>query len=445
MAKKWNLQDIRPAGARKPVAPRPAESRKARMDVALRPAEPEEPPRFDDSDIERLDVVDGNGARKKRIITTSVIAVVVLALGFAVNVMLSGADVTVYPKTRDVFVQADFTAKKTPQAGELGYELLSLEATGEKQVKATGKENVATQAEGKIIVYNSKSTLPQRLIKNTRFESPDGLIYRIKESIEVPGVTKDAKGNEVPGTVVATVFADQPGEKYNIGPTKFTVPGLKGTDQYDSVYGESTIAFTGGFEGEKYIIDPAELQTAEQALQLELRDTLLARLKEERPAGFIIYDDSIAVSFESLPSTEYGDSLATIKEKAKLQVPMFKESEFASFIAKQSVPDYAGDAVSIPNPESLAFTYTSATTTVSDISTLDSLEFLLKGNARLIWTFDENKLKYDLKGKKKAEATAVFGSYPAIANAQAEVRPFWEGSFPDDPNDIAVTTITDKK
>jgi hypothetical protein len=450
MTQKWNLQDIRPANTQKPAPPREAPLRRPQVDIAQRPQRMEhrqEAQSVIDPDIASIDVIDGNGAKRTRVFVTIVISAIILIAGYGMNVLLGGAEVTVYPKIRDVSVQADFTAQISPQAGDLGYELLTLEAEGEKQVKANGKEKVSTRAEGKIFIFNAKSTSVQRLVKNTRFESPDGLIYKIKDSIEVPGASKDTQGNMVPGSIVADVLADGTGEQYNLAPGKFTVPGLKGSDQYDNVYGETKAAFTNGFEGEKYIIDETELGTAKQALHIELRDKLLAELKEKRPAGFIVYDNAVTFAFDSLPSTEYGDSLATIKEKARLQVPMFKEDEFSKYIALKTIPptDYSGDPVTILDPQSLAFTYISATTSVSDISPLSSLDFTLKGTARIIWKFDEAKLKSELISIKKNAATSVFSKYSSISNAQAEIRPFWKTAFPDTPDKIKVTTVLEKK
>lgn len=445
MTQKWNLGDIRPAGAPKPQVPREfAERPRAKQDIAPRAPRPEAPqpitPSFDDSDLSSIDIIDGTEAKKRRAVITGGIVALIVILAITTNMLLGGATVTLNPKVRDVSVQSDFTIHKEPKADELGYELLTLEATGERQVKASGKEEVSERAEGKLFVYNTKSTSPQRLIKNTRFEK-DGLIFRIKESIEVPAVTKDAKGNLVPGSVVADVFADAPGEKYNVNPGRFTVPGLKDSEQYDSIYGESTVAFAGGFEGEKYIIDEQELNTAKQALHVDLRDKLLARLKEEKPAGFVVYDGAVTFVYEDLPSTEYGDSLATIKEKAKLLVPMFKESEFATYIAKQSVPDYTGDRVALQDTTALTFTYQDPLIMQRDISASSSLDVSLRGNAKIVWQFDADKLKEELKGISKNSGTAVFATYPSISKAQAEVRPFWKSSFPDDPKDIEILTI----
>jgi hypothetical protein len=448
MAQKWNLQDIKPAGAPRAQAPvqqvQEIIERKTKSDISPKIRRPEPIKQsFDDSDLASIDVIDGNEAKRRRVFVTASIGVVIITSGFIMNVLLGGADITVFPKTRDVSVQSEFKTFTEPKVNELGYELLALEATGERQVKASGKEQVSTRAEGKIFVYNTKSATPQRLIKNTRFESSNGLIYRIKESIEIPGVTKDAKGNTVPGSVVADVFADSAGEKYNLAPDKFTVPGLKDTEQYDSVYGESTVAFSGGFEGEKYLIDPSELDTAKQALHLELRDKLLARLNEEKPAGFVVFEGAVNFVYESLPSTEYGDSLATIKEKVTLNIPIFKEDEFAMFIAEKSIPDYVNDKVTLLDPYTLIFSYTNATSTDYSIAGRSNLDFMLKGATKVVWVFDEEELKNKLVSTKKNSATAIFGTYSSISHAQAEVSPFWATSFPDSPKNIKINTVLD--
>lgn len=444
MSQKWNLQDIRPAVPQK-QALRESPRRQVARDIAPRKLKQEEPDYLNDPDLATIDVIDGSRVKRKRVIVTAVFALIIIGIGFFVNVLLGGAEITVYPKMKDISVQATFEAFKTPKVGELGYELLSLETTGEKQVKANGKEAVSIRAEGIIFIYNTKSTSEQRLVKNTRFETKDGLIFKIKESVVVPGASKDAKGNLVPGSASAEVFADGTGEKYNIAPTRFTVPGLKGSDQYVNVYGESTSAFTGGFEGEKYIIDEAELDTAKQALHVELRDTLLARLKEERPAGFVIYDGAITFTYESLPSTEYGASLATIKEKVTMHVPMFMEPQFAEYIADKSIPEYAAEPVTFLNPNTLTFTYENASTSVSDISTLESFEMTLKGGSTIVWKFDEQNLKKQLLGLKKAKATEVFSTYGGIRTAQAVIRPFWATTYPEDVDNIIVNTILEQK
>ena len=59
-----------------------------------------------------------------------------------------------------------------------------------RNLKKSGEPKAKLKSSGKIIVYNNFSSEPQRLIIRTRFESPEGLVYRIPESIVVPGKTE---------------------------------------------------------------------------------------------------------------------------------------------------------------------------------------------------------------------------------------------------------------
>lgn len=442
MAQKWNLQDIRPSGTPKErFRNQPQQPVRKQQDMAPRKAAPQTPQPFvPDPDLATIDIIDGNAQKRKRVVVTALVALFILGAGFFVNVLMGGAEVTVYPRYKDVNVQANFIAHKEPKADELSYELLTLEAEGERQVKANGQEMVSERATGKIFIYNSQNST-QRLIKNTRFESPDGKIFRIEESVEVPAAAKNGAGETAPGVITAEVFADGTGEQYNLEPTRFTVPGLKGSDQYDKIYAESTSAFVGGFEGNKYIIDDVELGTAKQALHLELRDSLLAQLESKRPNGFILYNDAVTVTFDTLPATTYGDEMATIKERARLQVPIFKESEFAEYIAKATIPGYEGEPVVITDPKTLVFSYPSPTTTTSDIAPLTELEFKLNGTTQIVWTFDEEKLKKDLVGLPKTGHKALMSGYPALRSAKAVVRPFWATSYPDDVNKIKIIPV----
>jgi len=180
-------------------------------------------------------------------------------------------------------------------------------------------------------------------------------------------------------------------------------------------------------------------------IMLELRDALLARLEEERPAGFILYDDAVTFAFDSLPSTEYGDELATIKERARLQVPIFKATEFATYLARNTVAGYEEKPVMLDDPYTLTFTYVSSTTTTSDISGLPQIEFNLSGTTRIIWIFDESKLQSDIVGLSKTALPSVLSGYPAIERAEAVVRPFWKQSFPESASEISVNiTIGDE-
>lgn len=487
MTKKWNLQDIQPAN-RPRRAPKRMAAQAARAKVApvvsdelelesedteavairkiaddtntsrrepttmhadMRPARrrprlrnQHEPDR-EEEHFDTIEIVDGNASNRNKIYVAVAVFFIIVVGGIITSALTGGADVEVKPRFVEKNVVANFTGSETPQENVIPYELLTLEADGERQVKASGQETVTKQAEGTLLVYNEYSTSPVRLVANTRFETPTGKIFKVKESVVVPGYTTDADGNKIRGVVTADVFAEAPGDDYNVGPTNFTIPGFKGYEEYDTVYAESTGDMTGGFSGQKFIIDEAELETARQGLHTELRDALLSRLKSQVPAGFVLYDNAVTFTFTSLPSVAYGDDLATIKEEGVLRVPLFKEDSFAKFLAEQSVQDYKGLPVRLADYQALEFSYTSPTTTVSDISAQTELPFNLTGDIKIIWEFDENALKADLLGIEKTEIEDILKKYPAIDQASAEVRPFWKTSFPREMKEINVTEIVE--
>lgn len=424
MEKKWNLQDIRPAGER---PKRPA--RRPRQQPDAQPHEEQEHATPSRTRTARP-------RTKRPLLIALLVFFLVITPGFVIGYLLDGAEITVYPRNREPNVNATFEAYREPQDGELSYEIMTLEAEGERQVRASGEEEVAEQATGEIEILNARET-SERLIKNTRFESPEGLIYRITESVVVPAATADG-----PGTVRAEVFADQPGEEYNIGPSEFTIPGYRegGYDElYASITGRSTAPMQGGFEGLKYVIEDAELASAQESLHQELRNALSTRVTEERPAGFILFEPAITYAYESLPSTEAGEGMVTIKEKVSLNVPIFNAEEFASFIAAATIPGYENVPVRIDNPSALTFAYSATSTAATDIRNLDSFTFDLTGNPLVVWTFNAEELAADLSGAAKTALPSILSAYPAIERAEAVIRPFWKRSFPEDPESITIT------
>lgn len=430
MDKKWNLQDIKPASDR----------RKRPSSEPVRAEPVKRPPTIENKEDGTMHIKVANNGKKRRFGALSVVALLLLVVGgvFAISYLTRGAEVTVYPRHQQPNVNAEFTAHQTPQVGELAYEIMTLEADGERQVSATGQEEVTELATG-LIRITKTTPEAQRLIKNTRFESPNGLIYRTTETVVVPG----AVGGE-PGSIQAEVFADQPGEEYNAPNGTFTVPGLQSDPAlFEAITATVAEPITGGFSGQKFIIDETELATAKQALQMELRDALLERVPNEKPAGFVVFDEAVTITYESLPAVEYGDNLATIKEKATLRIPLFKDDEFATFIAAATIPGYEDRPVRVDDANAFTFSYTSATTTAANIANYESLEFKLVGRPLIVWTYDEGKLATDLLGTAKTALPTILGGYPAILRAEAVIRPFWKRSFPTQLDEITITEVVE--
>lgn len=435
MTQKWNLQDIRPAEPRKRA-------------VNARPVtlEQRQPPVIADNeeDIDTIVIKDGNKEGKRNyLLLSSVIGVLIIAI-FGLSALLSKTTLTVFPEFREPVVNAEFTAYPDRREGSLSYEVVTIDATGEMQVQASGEEYTESQAKGFIeIVKTTPGT--ERLIKNTRFRSPEGLVFRIQESVVVPGAIKDASGALIPGTIRAEVFADAVGQEYNLpANTKFDIPGFKEsnlTELYNAIYAVNRDSMSGGFKGPKFLINDAELSEAKQKLQLQLRDELLARIETEKPAGFTTFANSVALSYETLPTVSYGDNLVTIKEQAVLQMPLFKEAEFASYLAKETIATYNRESVRILDTAKLDFAYTDLSTNSTNIANLTSLVFKIVGKPTIVSEFNAEQLQKDLAGKPKTAITTVLTAHSGIKSANVSSKPFWKRSFPDEPADIIIIEV----
>ena len=187
-----------------------------------------------------------------------------------------------------------FNAAINADINELSYEIMTIEKTDSKKIAATGREEIEEKASGKIVIFNDFNTSSQRLIKNTRFETPEGLIYRINKSIIVPG-QKTEGGKTVPGSIEATVYADEAGEKYNIGLTDFTIPGFEGSPRFDSFYARSKTEMAGGFAGERLSANPDELKKAQDELRTELKKQLMAEAFSQIPDEFYPWPANVKI------------------------------------------------------------------------------------------------------------------------------------------------------
>ncbi len=434
MNQKWNLQDIRPAEPRK---------RRVLSTSPLRPVgEPVEPEaQMEREQIPSIVIEDGTKKGSKQVLISIILFVVIVGGALLLSAALGKTELTINPQHREPNINSEFTAYPDKRDNALSYEILTIESTSESQVKASGQIEVKEKATGMIEIIKTTAGA-ERIIANTRFRSPDGKVFRIKDAVIVPGAVKDGSGTSVPGTIQAAVTADDVGDGYNLpAGTRFDVPGFQEgglDDLFKSIYAESRDAFVGGFNGPQFKIDEGELSTARQALQIKLRDELLKRVEAEKPSGFIAFPGAVAITYNQLPAVQYGSDLVTIKEQAVLQIPLFKADDFGTYLAKEAVATYSGGTVRVDKPEVLTFSYVSGTTSASVIANEPSLRFKLTGKPLLIWEYDAKKLTADLAGLPKTALNNALSAHAGIESGNVSVTPFWKRSFPEDPEEIIV-------
>lgn len=401
-------------------------SRRRAMEEPGREPEPSEPPATPRTPRHR--------SRSRFPWGTALVALIVVIACIGGLYFFSGAMVEIVPTSNTGTVSGAFTA--TPSSGDLPFILVNVQKTASEDIKAESTVAANDTAQGSITVYNAQ-TKPQALIKNTRFQTPAGLIFKIHDPLVIP-----AANGGTPGSVTATVYAESPGETYNIAPSTFTLPGLTDPVQFKAVTAKSTDNFAGGFSGTRPSVsqatDDAEHAKLQAALTSQITDTVAAQV----PSGYALIPGSIHTTYASLPDSTGTDGAVAVKEQATATAVVFPLESIARVVASQVIgASYANQPVTMKSVQGLSLIPKDAGTP----SATAPFAFTLSGTATVIWSVDAQKIAGAVAGKSRAAAQSVLTGFPEINRAILTLRPFWLGSFPTDPSDIQVTVSEPKK
>lgn len=195
-----------------------------------------------------------------------------LVLGYAVftrfQAIPARTDDVVVEQTAGAFART-LVLSTDPADGEVSARHLTVP---ERAVSVTAvpaeTESRDAVAEG-VATISNRTTADQPLVATTRLLSDEGVLFRLRDSVEVPAG----------GSVDAAVYADEPGASGNIGPSHFTIPGLP-TSLQDDIDAQSAVSMTGG------VVEVGVLSQSDV-------DAALARAGEEATAA-------TAASFSSL-------------------------------------------------------------------------------------------------------------------------------------------------
>lgn len=358
---------------------------------------------------------------------TALIALAVVLLSAAALYIFSKAQVTVYPVERNVTMAGSLVA--TSGSGILPFALITVEKVATKDVKSEGTVNVQQAAQGTITILNAQPT-PQQLIKNTRFESLDGHIFRIHDSIVVPAAKE---GN--PGSLVVPVFADAVGESFNIPATTFKLPGLKGSKAYELVTAKSTEAMSGGFAGLRPSVAEATKNKEYSALRTELATQIETAVAQKIPEGYVLLKGASFVSYSDQPDAPAAGGEVTLAQKAVATAVVFPRDALASAIAGAADGTYGGEAVTLIEEASLTLASANG---AAPLPADQEFLFSLNGETAIRFIVEAKKIAGAVAGKNRQAAEIALTAFPEIEHATIVIRPFWASSFPADPTKIEI-------
>lgn len=348
----------------------------------------------------------------------------ILLFGAAMFLILPKAEIKIALKEFPLKVQIPVAISKNVHSpdlvsGIIPAQYFSLSKSGSKAVEAPLK------AGGSIEIYNAYSAAPQKLVAQTRFETKDGKIFRIKNPVTIPGA-KMSGTKLLPSSIKADVIADMVGEEYLIGPTFFTITGFKDTPKYAGFYAKSvelmTMVESVGLTKEDILKNRNELR---ESLAQELKSDTLNTLKDSN-LQLIDGASLIAVDYFKVSGN-------VISMKISWQALFFKEKDLrdlASYFVSSRYPDLKNFTFED------SITYPKATRADFKKGELFFTFDIQKDNAL---TADIAALKKELAGHGESEMRAVVSSKTYIQSAAISLWPFWVTSAPDNLHKINIT------
>lgn len=360
----------------------------------------------------------------------------VLAFTFFLLVIdvLSGATVAITPHQE--FFNID-TLVKVPLNGAVGgVETVHVEEAIQGSADTHGEQQVEEKASGSLTIYNEFSSEPQVLVKRTRFETPDGKIYRIQEQVTVPGaVIKD--GKVTPSSIQATIYADEAGEEYNIGASDFTIPGFKGSPRFEKFYARSSTPTDGGFKGKAKVVTENDASTLASSLETQLSEELRRRVSSELPEDLFIPSGAsrmVAVAKEfsagvGKPADVLSLELALRFDGLAVPFETIEKEIIAKYLSQNNA---SGNAFDIVNVRNLSYTAADANFDTGAVT------LRIQGLAHIAWHIDYEGLASALAGAGFRKQVDVFSEYPAIEEAAISFSPSWWRIFPNTVEKIIV-------
>jgi len=284
-----------------------------------------------------------------------------------------------------------------------------------------GSRQEEGNSEGFVTIINESNSV-QPLVATTRLLTPEGILFRLKKSVQVPAG----------GSIEAAVYADQPGDQGDIDPSTFTIPGLN-KDKQSLIYAKSDTAMHGGIRTIG-VIDESDIEEAE----LIMLDELKKKGAEDLGALHSEYTGLYKVAqytFEDDGEIGIETDAFTITGKATI-VGVFYDAEellnYAKSMLGKQVVDNSEVLQSLESEPTVVLGEYDLTEGVADIAVTYAGLVNLDSNSRELQ-------KIMFFGKTEDEVRRYVMSLDHVQGVEMKFKPLWNRSVPHVASHVGIT------
>lgn len=251
---------------------------------------------------------------------------------FAPNFMRRPQPIVQAPVSIDLEAKAALGDTFSEEKDVLGGVPLAVEITTSETFKREVTPSEGKSA-GHVTIINNTGK-PQTLVARTRLTSPDGILFRLDDRVQVGAASR----------LTVSVTADAPGAQGDVAPGHFLIPGLALALQ-SQIYAESQEAMHGGliYIGGPYTAE--EATAAEAKLKADASEELFKQAVTNVGSDLAVLKDLFTVTAAEPSETPkvgapVGDYSMTVHMKAKAIAISVKE---AGLILRKALAARAAD------------------------------------------------------------------------------------------------------
>jgi len=337
------------------------------------------------------------------------------------------ATINITPNPQEIDVNFETQVANGQNKEFLSGKTFQIIKQGEIDKKAEASVSMKDYSEGKIILTNNTWN-NINFVAGTRFKSPNGLIYRAVNRIHIPAR----------GQTEILVRADKMGKEYDIGPSIFTIPGLKSSALKENITAKSNSPMTGGIK-ESGVIMQTDIDNAYK----ELKEKLYNQATQEIRDKITNSDFELAVNsktIEKQANATAGDEKTNFKVNMKLniQAVALLEKDILEYAQKNLEEKIGlGKTLAAIEPNSLSYRLKNYNSEQDKAE----LEIQLRGYTTIndkIPFLDKSKLK----NQNIKEVENYLLSFKGIAKVNIKVwPPFIENKIPNNPEKIKINIL----
>lgn len=360
-----------------------------------------------------------------RRIAISFVVLTVILIGIIAFFSVMTATVVVTPKAELRSAEFLVTLRGTgsgaaslPEAIAGTYEEKNVEQ--EDQFESSGRSEKLGLTQGVVTLINT-TPVPQPLVATTRLLSPSGVLLRIQKNVTVPAQ----------GQVEVEARADKEGSEADLGPTRFTIPGLR-PEKQKLIYAEIRAPLQGAAL-EARTVSGDDLEQAKG----KLLEQALAKVKETAVSEKY-GAQGLTVSHEILDfktSAKKGEATLTFTGRLKIKAQLLRYDaralqDLAFKKVQEAIP---------PDREIVKFNKEALLLRVKNVQPDGAVQVAVYADAQVRLIAQSPILDpVKLAGMLPAEAENYLQSFDAIEKAEVRLFPSWQKQIPNITNRIKI-------